>query len=207
MRQRSNSSHDDSDAEDSTVIAPPHGTVALPSTTPGGGDFHGVLAQLQRGQAWWVQVLTIFVAASLTYSYNNVGKSTNVQIAIMTVVVVVGASPFAATHLTTAALGTFVGGQNIIASTGVIANDTVIVARNYFWLLLLSAVVGFVWCCVINSQRNILDGYAGRLGTTTFIGMNLVMVTIYGPAGVCDWDRYYYGVVHLIHVAEDVFVQ
>mmetsp|Transcript_11886 Transcript_11886/g.20646 ORF Transcript_11886/g.20646 Transcript_11886/m.20646 type:complete len:186 (+) Transcript_11886:601-1158(+) len=33
--------------------------------------------------------------------------------------------------------------------------------------------------------------------------MNLVMVTIYGPASIVDWDRYYYGFVHIIHFGEE----
>jgi len=108
--------------------------------------------------------------------------------------------------LITASIGTFVGGQNIISSTGSqpIEVDTIILASNYAWLLLLSLIVGLVWCFVINNSKlKILDGYAGRLGTTTFIGMNLVMVTIYGPVGVVSWDRYYYGFVHIIHIAEE----
>mmetsp|Transcript_13223 Transcript_13223/g.24026 ORF Transcript_13223/g.24026 Transcript_13223/m.24026 type:complete len:363 (+) Transcript_13223:112-1200(+) len=209
----SNSSDNESEAEESIIAAHPQDTFAFQSTnlsdevsptlTLDCGNCDSVLEQLQQGKAWWVQCLTIYFAASLTYSYNNVGNSTNVQIAIMTVVTLVGATPFASTHLISTAIGAFVGGQNIIAATGLIEDNNVIFASNYLWLLLLSSVVGFVWCFVINSRLKILDGYSGRLGTTTFIGMNLVMVTTYGPAGVVDWDRYYYGFVHMIHIGEE----
>jgi hypothetical protein len=52
-------------------------------------------------------------------------------------------------------------------------------------------------------RLKILDGFAGRLGTTTFLAMNLVMVTLYGPLRVVDWERYWYGLAHVIHVADE----
>ena len=171
------------------------------------------------GKVWYVQCMTIAIFAFLTYSYNNINvgvdintmttpaTSTNVQIAIMTVLTLVGASPFCSTHLITAAIGTFVGGQNIIGSHGL---DTYTSGANefhytnYLWLLLLSAVVGLIWCFIITNPRlNILDGYAGRLGSTTFIGMNVTMLLFFGPLNVVDWNRYYYGLVHIVHVGEE----
>jgi len=75
---------------------------------------------------------------------------------------------------------------------------------NYLWLLLLSFCVSFIWYFVItHSNIKLLDGYAGRLGTTTFLGMNAVMVCVWGPVGVVDWNRFYYGFVHIVHVAEE----
>jgi hypothetical protein len=163
---------------------------------------HSLIDPLKQGKVWWVQCITIFVAASLTYSFNNAGENkANVQIAIMTVITLVGASPFCSTHLTSAAIGAFVGGQNIIGSTGLLESNTKLRPINYLWLLLLSLVVGCSF--VLISRLRILDGYAGRLGTATFIGMNLVMILVYGPAGVVDWDRYYYGLTRVIHLAEE----
>mmetsp|Transcript_23724 Transcript_23724/g.23997 ORF Transcript_23724/g.23997 Transcript_23724/m.23997 type:complete len:598 (+) Transcript_23724:37-1830(+) len=170
------------------------------------------------GKAWWVQCLTITIAALLTYSYNNINASvidesnggnttTNVQVAIMTVIILVGASPFRNTHLTTAAIGTFVGGQNIIGSTDdgeFEMYKSKFYFINYLWLLILSMIVGLIWCFIItNSRLKILDGYAGRLGSTTFIGMNVTMLVVFGPLRVVDWNRYYYGFLHVVHVGEE----
>ncbi|MGK3751023.1 MAG: hypothetical protein ACI8RD_003323, partial [Bacillariaceae sp.] len=174
------------------------------------------------GKVWYVQCITIIIVAFLTYSYNNINvgtvvdsntmtmtpaTSTNVQIAIMTVITLIGASPFCSTHLITATIGTFVGGQNIIGSHGL---DTYTSGANefhyinYVWLLLLSIIVGLIWCFIItNTKLNILDGYAGRLGSTTFIGMNVTMLLFFGPLNIVDWNRYYYGLVHIVHVGEE----
>lgn len=151
------------------------------------------------GKIWWVQILSIYVSAVLTYSYN---RNINVQLAIMTVITMVGASPFCSSHIVTASVGAFAGGHNIIGSIGDMKDNTEIGILNYLWLLLLSCVVGSIWCFLITRQK-VLDGYAGRLGTTTFIGMNISMVLFFGPLNVVDWDRYYYGFTHLIHVAEE----
>lgn len=43
--------------------------------------------------------------------------------------------------------------------------------------------------------NKILDGYAGRLGTTTFIGMNITKVV--------EWERYIYGLYYVIFVGEE----
>jgi len=170
------------------------------------------------GKAWWVQCFTITVTAILTYSYNNINASvidesnggnttTNVQVAIMTVITLVGASPFRNTHLTTAAVGAFVGGQSIISSTkdgGLEMYKSEFCFSNYLWLLILSMIVGLIWCFIItNSRLKILDGYAGRLGSTTFIGMNVTMLVVFGPLGVVGWNRYYYGFLHVVHVGEE----
>jgi hypothetical protein len=154
---------------------------------------------LGDGKCWWAQILTIYLSAALTYSYNH---NTNVQLAIMTVITMVGASPFCSTHLIPASIGAFVGGHNIIGSIGDIGENKEIYALNYIWLLLLTSVVGLLWCFFI-TQQQILDGYAGRLGTTTFIGMNLTMLLFYGPLNIVEWNRYYYGFNHLIHIAEE----
>ncbi|KAL9187284.1 hypothetical protein ACHAXT_001387 [Thalassiosira profunda] len=200
-------SSDESDAEEGITAAHPQEAafrgVSLGDEIPRiDCSVCHILKQLQIGKAWWAQFLTIYLAAVLTYSFNNVGSSTNVQIAIMTVIALFGATPFVSTHIIPAAIGAFVGGQNIIGSTGLLEEHPNIRGRNYLWLLLLSVVVGFVWCFGITRWK-ILDGYAGRLGTTTFIGMNLAMAIAYGPAGVVDWDRYYYGFVHIVHVGEE----
>ncbi|CAB9519386.1 expressed unknown protein [Seminavis robusta] len=168
------------------------------------------IREWSSNKIWWAQGLTIAVAALLTYSYNNsnLGDSndTNVQIAVMTLITLVGASPFCQTHLTAAAVGAFVGGHNIIGATGLESAtptsppDMV----SYLWLLLLAGAVTAVWCFVMNNPwHRILDGYSGRLGTTTFIGMNLSQLLVFGPAGVVDWNRYYFGFIHLLHVAEE----
>eukprot|EP00980_Cylindrotheca_fusiformis_P026827 scaffold17595_cov113-Cylindrotheca_fusiformis.AAC.12 len=157
---------------------------------------------MKEANTWWAKCLTIFFTACLTYSFRNTGEvKTNVQIAIMTVITLVGASPFCSTHLILASIGAFVGGQNIIGSTGPFESNNQVHAINYLWLFLLSFVVG--WCFVLVSKFRILDGYSGRLGTTTFIGMNVVMLLVFGHAGVVDWDRYYYGLVYVINVAEE----
>lgn len=165
------------------------------------------LQGLRTNQTKWAQCLTIAIAALATYSYHNVGASTNVQVAIMTVITLVGASPFSKTHLTTAAIGTFVGGHNIIGATHGLGAAPEVGDRmpsSYLWLMILSASVGSVWCWfVTNPHIKLLDGYAGRLGSTTFIGMNLVMVVLWGPLGVVSWNRYYYGFVDIVHVAEE----
>jgi len=206
--------HTESDPEE-TTIQPSHpiddftldSDAAAPSSRSLPLHFHAasLASHLKQGKIWWVKNLTISIAAVFTYSYNNVGNhSTNVQIAIMTVITLVGATPFCSTHLIPAAIGAFAGGHNIIGSTGLIDNANEIHYSNFGWLLLLSFAVGMVWCFIVANPRwNILDGYAGRLGTTTFIGMNLVMLTIFGPLGVVDWDRYYYGMVQVIHIAEE----
>ncbi|KAL3926363.1 MAG: hypothetical protein SGBAC_013507 [Bacillariaceae sp.] len=166
------------------------------------GLFYKILRDLAEGKLWWAKCFSIFVAATLTYTFKNANPvKTNVQIAIMTVITLVAASPFASTQVIPAAIGAFVGGQNIIGSTGLFEENTEIRPINYVLLLQLSIVVGL--CFVVFVQRKILDGYAGRLGTTTFLGMNITMVSIYGPLGVVDWDRYYYGFNHLVHVGEE----
>ena len=206
-----NDNYTSSDEESVNVSHPPSQenplfqstTLRIETTTT--TSWNNILDQIKHGKVWWVQCLTIYIAAVLTYSYNNGGDhSTNVQIAIMTVITLVGATPFASSHLICTSIGAFVGGHNIIGSTGMILEDNQeIYAVNYLLLLVLSSIVGLIWCFVINnSNLNILDGYAGRLGTTTFIGMNITMI-VYGFAGIVDWDRYYYGFVHLIHIGEE----
>lgn len=153
---------------------------------------------------WGGNTLAIYVAAVLTYSYHNAGYSqTNVQVAIMTVITLIGASP-ASEHLTTGAIGAFVGGHNIIGATGL---DNVGLAsspspKEYLWLLVLASAVGWIWSFLIAPFR-VLDGYAGRLGTTTFLGMNVILVTLWGPLKVVDWNRYYFGFVRIVHIAEE----
>eukprot|EP00536_Pseudo-nitzschia_multiseries_P005372 jgi/Psemu1/295866/fgenesh1_pm.100_\ len=166
---------------------------------------HGILEGLRTNKPWWSQSATIVLSALLTYSYHNAGLgATNVQIAIMTVITLVGASPFCSSHLTTAAIGAFVGGQNIIGASGLDLVGGEFRFTNYLWLLLLGICVGLIWSFVItHSKVKLLDGYAGRLGTTTFLGMNAVMICLWAPLGVVEWNRYYYGFVHIIHVAEE----
>jgi hypothetical protein len=106
-----------------------------------------------------------------------------------------------------ASLGAFVGGHDVLGSTkyedGKEEEDDeekgggTIPMMNYLWLLILSIVTGLLWHCVIDggSRTEFLHGYAGRLGTTTFLGMNVVILTMYGPLGVVHWDRYYGGFV------------
>jgi hypothetical protein len=157
---------------------------------------------------WWVQALTITLAAIFTYSYNNnngggEGHQTNVQIAIMTVIVLVGATPFGSTHVLTTAIGAFAGGHNIIGATGeeeILAGMPPTLA-SYGWLCLLALAVSWVWRYIV--KWKILDGYGGRLGTTTFLGTNLVMCTMWGPLGVVDWNRYYLGFLQVILVADE----
>jgi hypothetical protein len=175
-----------------------------------------VWSPLKEGKSWWAQTLTIILAAFLTYSFHNISAgssgddivtSTNVQIAIMSIITLFGATPFCSAHLVPSAIGAFVGGHNIIGSTGKLIQDHntgMVPLINYLWLLLQSLVTGLVWYFVINhSSLKILDGFAGRLGTTTFIGMNVVMITIFGPLGVVDWNRYFYGFVHAVPLAEE----
>jgi hypothetical protein len=218
MRQRTSrftapfgSNSDSSDAEETIhAVDPEAGSLFHVNTSTNEKHQHctqvfSVLHTLQEGKAWWVQCLTISIAAVLSYSYHNFGQDqTNAQIAMMSVVLIVGASPFCASHLVAVTIGAFVGGHNIIGSTGLSETSNSTPASSILWLLLMSVVVSLIWCFVINSQLRLLDGFAGRLGTTVFIGMNLVMVTVYGPVGIVDWNRFYYGLVNVIHVgAED----
>jgi len=163
------------------------------------------LKGMKSNQTKWAQCVTIAVAALATFSYHTVGATANVQVAIMTIITLVGASPFCKTHLTTTAIGAFVGGQNIIGANSredPKVADTLF--ASYLWILVLSGGVGLVWSQFVTHPRiKLLDGYAGRLGTTTFIGMNLVMVVLWGPLGVVGWNRYWYGFVDVVHVAEE----
>lgn len=171
------------------------------------GQYSFFLDGLGANQTKWAQCTTIAIAALATYSYHTVGATANVQVAIMTVITLVGASPFGKTHLTTAAIGAFVGGHNIIGATKRLEAAPIVgdaMYTSYLWLLVLAAGVGSVWSYFVTHPRiKLLDGYAGRLGTTTFIGMNLTMVVLWGPLGVVSWNRYYYGLVGIVHVAEE----
>lgn len=166
--------------------------------------FFNMMHHLKEGKQLWVQILTIYTTAILTYGYNNSqleGIHTNVQFAIMTVITLVGASPLMSTHLIPATIGVFTGGHNIIGSVGLLMEDEIEVTwRNYAWLLLLASVVAFVWQFL--AKYKLFDGYSGRLGTATFIGMNLAML-IFAPSGLVSWDRYYYGLVQVLNSAQD----
>ena len=202
MRKRKSSDSSNSDEESVQVAEPPEGiedddAISTKSVKHMRTLF---LNQFWQGKAKWVQCITIFVAAFLTYSYDNFGSKVNVQISIMTVITIFGASPFCKSHLVPAAIGAFVGGQNIIAAAT--DNENTIYASNYLWLLLLSVVVGLVWCFVITPFK-ILDGSAGRLGTTTFIGMNITMLLFFGPFGVVPWERYILGLYNVVFIAEE----
>eukprot|EP00531_Pseudo-nitzschia_arenysensis_P001943 CAMPEP_0116120436 /NCGR_PEP_ID=MMETSP0329-20121206/3174_1 /TAXON_ID=697910 /ORGANISM="Pseudo-nitzschia arenysensis, Strain B593" /LENGTH=521 /DNA_ID=CAMNT_0003614205 /DNA_START=112 /DNA_END=1677 /DNA_ORIENTATION=- len=165
------------------------------------------LRDLAANKTKWSQCVTIALAALATYSYHTVGATANVQISIMTIITLVGASPFCKTHLTTASIGAFVGGQNIIGATHKLTEPPVVadaIYSKYLWLMVLSLGVGLVWTHFVTHPRiKLLDGYSGRLGSTTFIGMNLVMVLVWGPLGVVGWNRYYYGLIDIVHVAEE----
>mmetsp|Transcript_20756 Transcript_20756/g.51487 ORF Transcript_20756/g.51487 Transcript_20756/m.51487 type:complete len:500 (+) Transcript_20756:136-1635(+) len=193
-----------SDHEDTILAAHPEdGDDIIVSTRRRVNSF---LRDLAANQTKWAQCVTIAVAALATYSFHNVGASVNVQVSIMTIITLVGASPLCKTHLTTASIGAFVGGQNIIGATNSLQGPIVADAiyTSYLWLLALSLGVGLVWTQFVTHPRiQLLDGYSGRLGSTTFIGMNLVMVTVWGPLGVVGWNRYYYGLVDIVHVAEE----
>ena len=201
MRKRKSSDSSNSDEESVQVAEPPEGIDeddALFSKSHVNCMRTFFLDQLGQGKA--SQCLTIFVAAFLTYSYNNVGSKVNVQVSTMTVITIFGASPFCRSHLVPAAIGAFAGGQNIIAATT--DNENTIYASNYLWLLLLSVVVGLVWCFVITPFK-ILDGSGGRLGTTAFIGMNITMLLFFGPLGVVQWERYIFGLYQVVFIAEE----
>ncbi|EJK68068.1 hypothetical protein THAOC_10794, partial [Thalassiosira oceanica] len=144
---------------------------------------HGLYEQwgprLIGGEVFWSQCFWIYASAFLTYSFNNSGPfRTNVQISI----------------------SVFVGGQNIIGATSGMNEETEIEIAHYAWLAVLSAVVASVWWSV--SRLKLFDGYAGRLGTTTFLGMNLSML-IFVPADVVSWKLYIWGFLNLVHVGEE----
>ena len=163
--------------------------------------FHRGLQELYHNQHGWTQYISIATAATLTYGLNS---TTNVQMAIMTILTLVGASPLRDTLLVWTSLGAFVGGQNLVGATSTtqaLAEGPPTLER-YLWVWMLSAVVWGVWRYVVTPHR-VWEGSAGRLGTTTFLGTNLMQVLLWGPLGVVDWNRYYYGFVHLIHVAEE----
>lgn len=160
--------------------------------------------QLKEGKELWVQLVTIYTSAVLTYGYTNSMMQdlrANVQVAIMTVITLVGASPFSSTHLVTATIGVFAGGHNIIGSVGLVGNVDEVTWMSYLWLFLLSLVITLVWRFIMTKWK-LFDGFAGRLGTTVFIGMNFTML-VYAPMGVVSWDRYYYGLVQVLNSAED----
>lgn len=201
MRKRKSSDCSNSDEESVQAVEPPPDSIdalSLKSDVNCMGTLF--LNQLGQGKTVLAQCITIFVAAFLTYSYDNVGSKANVQVSIMTVIIIFGASSFCRSHLIPAAIGAFVGGQNVIAAMA--DNENTIYATNYLWLLLLSVVVGLVWCFVVTPFK-ILDGVAGRLGTTTFIGMNITMLFFFGPLGVVQWERYILGVYQVIFMAEE----
>ncbi|KAL7432231.1 hypothetical protein ACHAXM_003069 [Skeletonema potamos] len=191
MRRKRKSSDSSNSDEESVEAAEPPEEELFSSTSDDVNCIRTLFLEFGQGKVWWVQCITIFVAAFLAYSYDNAGShSTNVQISIMTAITIVGASPFCKSHLVPTAIGALVGGQNVIAA--LTDNENTIYATNYLWLLLLSAVVGLVWCFVITPFK-ILDGFGGRLGTTTFIGMNITMILFFGPLGVVQWERYIFG--------------
>lgn len=204
--------HDDSssqsDHEDTIFAAHPDETVA-PLSPRSTWEYRSRSFRngLLVNQAKWAQCLTIAISALATYSFHTVGATVNVQVAIMTIITLVGASPFCKTHLTTASIGAFVGGHNIIGATQSLESPPVVeenMMMSYFWLLVLSGAVGLVWCYFITHPKiKLLDGYSGRLGSTTFIGMNLVMLILWGPLGVVGWNRYYYGLVDIVHIGEE----
>jgi len=166
---------------------------------------HRLLHDLKEGKKGWVQILTIYAAAILTYGCSNVKierMEMNVQVATMTVITLVGASPFLSTHLLPATTGAFVGGHKIIGSVGSMDDVIVVTWTNYAWLFFLSLVVGLM-LFVMNSKWKVLDGFSGRPGTTVFLGMNLVMPSFFGPLGVVGWNRYHYGLTEVLNSAED----
>lgn len=201
--EESNSSQ--SDHEDSILAVHPNEDSG--SRSPRANRRHAFLNGMATNQTKWAQCVTIALASLATYSYHTVGATANVQVAIMTTITLVGASPFCKTHLTTASIGAFVGGQNIIGAThGLVAAPVVgnNILKCYLWLLVLSGGVGSVWSLFVTHPKiKLLDGYSGRLGSTTFIGMNLVMTLLWGPLGVVSWNHYYYGLVDIVHMAEE----
>lgn len=127
-----------------------------------------------KGTDWRLQCATVTCAAFLTHSLINHGQQeVHLQIAIMTVLILFGAMQ--PQLITAAGCGAFVGGQRIVPT--------------YAWLLLFSLLVGLLWCFVF-TRYDVLNGFGGRLGTTTFVGMNLAMVSFLGPTGAVSWDRY-----------------
>lgn len=194
MRKLSDSSGSSRDEESAQGAARPEEEIDH-NTKP---FMKAFFLDLWRGKKWWVQCISIYIAAFLTYSYYNTGLHSNLQIAVMTVIVLVGSSPFQS-HVVPATLGAFVGGQNIILATS--DNENTIYPINYLWLLLLSVVVGLVWCFCMST--GLLNGSSGRLGTTTFIGMNITMLLFFGPLGIVKWNRYIYGLYHVVNIAEE----
>lgn len=196
MRKLSDSSGSSRDEESAQGAARPEEEIDH-NTKP---FMKAIFLDLWRGKKWWVQCISIYIAAFLTYSYYNTGlhRAANLQIAVMTVIVLVGSSPFQS-HVVPATLGAFVGGQNIILATS--DNENTIYPINYVWLLLLSVVVGLVWYFCMST--GLLNGSSGRLGTTTFIGMNITMLLFFGPLGVVKWDRYVYGLYNVVNVGEE----
>lgn len=194
LRQKATDSDDNSDPEEGIeAVAPDEQAFIFNSTIPLqlpplASRLSPYVKTMAQGKEWWTQWVTIGIAALLTYSY---GATTNIQIAIMTVITLEGAA--SEVHLIPASIGAFVGGHNALLEPN---------ALSYFWVVFLSCVVGFVWSFFITKYK-ILDGYAGRLGSTTFIGMNAAMVLVWGPTGVVDWNKYYYGFLKHIHVGED----
>jgi hypothetical protein len=164
--------------------------------------FFHLTRQFKDGKELWAQILTIYAAAGLTYGYTNSkleGISTNVQIAIMTVITLVGASPLSSTHLILASIGAFAGGHNIIGSVGLMEEPIAITWINYLWLYVLCLVVGLVWRFGMVKWK-LLDGYSGRLGTTVFVGANFAMLALC-PLSVVSWNRYFYGLTEVLNSA------
>ena len=118
----------------------------------------------------------------------------------MLVITLVGASPLMTNLLVVSSIGAFVGGQNVIGATAGMSEETEVEIVHYAWLAVLACAVASVWRLV--SRFKLFDGYAGRLGTTTFLGMNLSMI-MFVPADVVSWKLYVWGFIGIIHVGEE----
>jgi len=137
---------------------------------------------IDHASHWFVQTVTIVVASLLTFSFIHQGEKLHVQMSIMTVILVLGGfvdhtSPQLSPLIVAAGIGAFVGGQSI--------------TPNYGWLILFSLVTSVWWCLVItNTCYPLLNGFGGRLGTTTFLGFNTTFLLAMGPSGSVSWQWY-----------------
>jgi hypothetical protein len=126
--------------------------VFMEELEPEQDDYSSILHKLRQAVSethWAARCLATIVACFLTYSLINQGEQIDLQIAIMIVIVLAGAT--FPQLIAAAACGAFAGGQHLMT------------IPSYSWLLLLSCVTAMTWLWV--ASFNILLGFSGRLAS------------------------------------------
>ena len=153
---------------------------------PHNGGFLPVLVGLQTKQMGPIQKLqqvvqkghsivhmfTTLIAAYLTLSLIDQGETLHPQIATVVVILLVGTS--FPQLVTAAGCGAFVGANGVTTS---------------FAIMLPTACCTAVAWAIVNRYQ-ILLGYGGRMGTTTFLAFNISMILFLGPSEQVPWNAY-----------------